>query len=146
MTGAGLPDKDLLLAACRGFPDMVDHPMLSAAAELAVLHQTREQTPHSGLEVIDGHRVVLMERIDTWTVMCVAHPPPEARVHTHTMGQVIDRIARLTALTYTAMAGASDQVFHELVAYVDDLARGYEDLVAELQSGARRLPVTTVEL
>ncbi len=142
---AVLPDKDMLLAACRGFPQLANHPMLTAAAELAVLHQTREHTPHSGLAAIDRHRTLLMERIDTWVITCVPHPKLSARVHTHTMGQVIDRIAQLTSYTYTLLSGASDAVFFNSAAYVEELAHGYEDLCTELAAGVRRLPVIAVD-
>ncbi|MET7773763.1 DUF4254 domain-containing protein [Nocardia sp. NPDC005366] len=142
---AALPGKDALLAACRGFPQAVDHPVLSAAAELAVLHQTRERTPHSGLAVIDAHRVRLMESVDTWVSISIPRPMSSARVHTQTMGQVIDRIAQLTSYTYTVIAGGSDEVFADAAANVDELAHGYEDLAEELIAGVRRLPVTSTE-
>ncbi|WP_431953291.1 hypothetical protein [Nocardia lijiangensis] len=32
--GSGLPNKDTLLAACRGFPPIEDDPILDSAAEL----------------------------------------------------------------------------------------------------------------
>ncbi|WP_054812204.1 DUF4254 domain-containing protein [Nocardia arizonensis] len=145
MTGPVLPSKDTLLAACRGFPQQVDHPVLTAAAELAVLHQTRERTPHYALAVIDAHRVRLMESIDAWVLVSLPEPMSSARVHTQTMGQVIDRIAQLTSYTYTVLAGSSDEVFADAAANVEELAHGYEELAEELVAGVRRLPVTTTE-
>ncbi|MGV9720441.1 hypothetical protein [Nocardia beijingensis] len=59
------------------------------------------------------------------------------------MGQVIDRLAKLTAHTYTALGGASEEVFWQSAEVVDDLAIAYADLVEELLTGTRRLPMTT---
>ncbi|UAK31956.1 DUF4254 domain-containing protein [Nocardia asteroides] len=137
-----LPGKDELLMACRGFPLPADDPVLSAAAELAVLHQRREQTAWEALAVIDTHRARLMDTIDTWVQVLIPQPVSGAQVHTETMGQVIDRIAQLTAHTYTALAGASEEVFCESAEVVDDLAIAYTDLVEELLAGSRRLPMT----
>ncbi len=137
-----LPDREELLAACRGFPDLCDDPALTAAAELAVLHQTREQVPHSTLATMDGYRERCIRAVDTWTLLVLPEPEPDARVHTHTIGQVIDNLAQLTAHTYTALAQGSNAVFWEAVAIVDDHADAYTDLVAELLAGTRRLPLT----
>ncbi|WP_249644364.1 DUF4254 domain-containing protein [Nocardia sputi] len=141
-----LPGKDELLMACRGFPLPADDPVLSAAAELAVLHQRREQTAWEALAVIDAHRARLMDTIDTWVQVVIPEPASGARVHTQTMGQVIDRLAELTAHTYTALAGASEEVFWDSAEVVDDLAIAYADLVEELLAGTRRLPMTTTSV
>ncbi|MGQ4615000.1 hypothetical protein [Nocardia sp. R7R-8] len=61
-----LPGKDELLMACRGFPLPAEDPVLSAAAELAVLHQRRERTAWEAVAVIDAYRARLMGTIDTW--------------------------------------------------------------------------------
>ncbi|WP_435590816.1 hypothetical protein [Nocardia sp. bgisy118] len=139
----GLPNKDAILAACRGFPPVQDDPILDAAAELAVLHQSREQTPISGLAGLDRHRGELMSTIDCWVRMVTPVPFAAARVHTHTMGQVIDRLAQLTVLTYIALSAAYDEVFYDSTDFLDELADGYEFLAEELAQGIRRLPVTT---
>ncbi|WP_431969574.1 DUF4254 domain-containing protein [Nocardia sp. bgisy134] len=141
--GSRLPSKDAILAACRGFPPIEDDPILDAAAELAVLHRTREHTPICELEAIDGHRGRLMSSIDCWVRMVTPVPFAAARVHTHTMGQVIDRLAQLTVLTYTALSAAHDEVFYDSTDFLAELADGYEDLAEELAQGIRRLPVTT---
>ncbi|MET8779476.1 hypothetical protein ABZV58_31135 [Nocardia sp. NPDC004654] len=103
----GLPSKDAILAACRGFPPIQDDPILDAALELAVLHQTREHTPLCGLDAIDAHRARLMSAIDCWVLMVTPVPFAAARVHTHTMGQVIrpaDRSDVHRALCHTRRA------------------------------------------
>ncbi|MEV0712723.1 DUF4254 domain-containing protein [Nocardia aurea] len=111
-----------------------------------MLHQSREQTPHCALTAIEAHRAQLMNRIDSWVLLVSPQPLPTARVHTHTMGQVIDRLAQLTAHTYTALAAGPDEVFWEATEFVDDLAIAYTDLATELLAGTRRLPVTTTSL
>lgn len=62
------------------------------------------------------------------------------------MGQVIDRLAQLTAHTYTVLTGASDEVFWKSAEILDDLAIAYADLVEELLAGTRRLPMTTTSV
>ncbi|MGY2116006.1 DUF4254 domain-containing protein [Nocardia gipuzkoensis] len=141
-----LPGKDELLMACRGFPLPADDPVLSAAAELAVLHQRREQTAWEALAVIDAHRSQLINTIDTWVQTVIPQPVSGARVHTQTMGQVIDRLAQLIAHTYTTLAGASEEVFWQSAEVVDDLAIAYTGLVEELLAGTRRLPMTTTSV
>ncbi|WP_433523867.1 DUF4254 domain-containing protein [Nocardia pseudovaccinii] len=139
----GLPDKDMLLAACRGFPIISDYPMLDAAGELAVLHQTREHTPWCAVEEIDWHRARLMRDIDEWVLQATPVPFPTAKTHTHTMGQVIDQIAQLTVQTYIALAAAPDGLFDDARAQLDELGGAYQDLADDLARGVRRLPQLT---
>ncbi|WP_406279130.1 hypothetical protein OH799_11440 [Nocardia sp. NBC_00881] len=139
----GLPDKDVLLAACRGFPTITEHPMLDAAGELAVLHQTWEQTPWCALEDINWHRTRLMHDIDEWVSWATPIPFPGAKTHTHTMGQVVDQLAQLTAQTYIALAAAPDGLFYDVRAQVDEFGDAYQDLADDLACGIRRLPLLT---
>ncbi|UGT59864.1 DUF4254 domain-containing protein [Nocardia asteroides] len=141
-----MPDKLDLLAACRGVRLAFDDPVLDAAADLALLHQQREQIPHCALRMIDAERSLLMSTIDTWVHLVIPEPSVGARVHTQTIGQVIDRLAQLTAYIYTALAGSSDEVFIESMDFVEELATAYTDLVAELFAGTRRLPTTTTSV
>ncbi|MEU2032561.1 DUF4254 domain-containing protein [Nocardia amamiensis] len=140
---SGLPGKDAILAACRGFPTITDHPMLDAAGELAMLHQTREQTPWCQLEEIDWHRTRLMNQIDEWVQCATPMPFPAAKLHTHTMGQVVDQLAQLTVQTYIALAAAPDGLFHDASAQLDELGDAYQDLADDLARGIRRLPQHT---
>ncbi|MFG1795795.1 hypothetical protein [Nocardia sp. NPDC049149] len=135
-----LPCKDAVLAACRGFPPIEDVVLLDAAGELAALHQTREHTPLCALEEIDWHRVRLMCDIDLWVPLVTPIPFPSARVHTHTMGQVIDRLAQATVQTYIALAAAPDGLFYDASVQLSELGDAYQDLVDELEQGTRRLP------
>ncbi|QIS08817.1 hypothetical protein [Nocardia arthritidis] len=133
------PSRDAILAACRGFPTD-DHPMLDAAGELALLHHRREQTPLWAAEELDWHRARLMRDIDLWVVMAAPSPHQDARIHTHTMGQVIDQIAQLTNLTYIALAAAPGSLFEDYSVQLDEAGHAYQDLADELAHGTRRLP------
>ncbi|MET8875725.1 hypothetical protein [Nocardia sp. NPDC004604] len=140
MTATGLPDKDAVLAACRGFPNTIDHPMLDAAGELAILHRTREHTPLCALEDIDWQRTRVRSAIDRWLVAAIPIPLPAARLATHTMGQVIDQLAQLSVHTYTALAAAPDVLFYDASVRLAEAADAYQDLADELACGIRRLP------
>ncbi|WP_433524049.1 hypothetical protein ACQPZ2_02080 [Nocardia pseudovaccinii] len=140
MTFPGLPDKDAVLAACRGFPNMTDHPMLDAAGELAILHSTREHTPLSALKDVDRQRTRVMLGIDQWVVTTIPVPFPAARLSTHTMGQVIDQLAQLSVHTYIALAAAPEELFYDASLRLAEAAGAYQNLVDELACGLRRLP------
>ncbi len=118
--------------------------LLDAAGELTVLHQTREHTLPGEVEEIDWHRSRLMCTIDDWVIEAAPEPRPDACVHIHTMGQLIDRMARLTAQAYVVLAGAPDRVFLEEANLITDLAAGYQDLADGLERGTRRLPKITI--
>ncbi|MEV6336194.1 DUF4254 domain-containing protein [Nocardia vinacea] len=119
---------------------MTDHPMLDAAGELAILHQTREHTPLCALEHIDKQRTRVMSAIDRWVVAATPIPLPAAKTHTHTMGQVVDELAQLTVHTYTALANAPDGLFYDASLQLAEAASAYQDLADELACGIRRLP------
>ncbi|MGO4615648.1 hypothetical protein AB4305_14835 [Nocardia sp. 2YAB30] len=140
MTVTGLPGKDAVLAACRGFPNMTDHPMLDAAGELAGLHQTRESTPWCALEELDWHRTRLMRDIDEWVRQATPVPFPAAKTYTHTMGQVIDQLAQLTVHTHITLAIAPEGLFYDASLQLADAADAYQDLADDLACGIRRLP------
>ncbi|WP_245721231.1 hypothetical protein [Nocardia pseudovaccinii] len=140
MTSAGLPDKDAMLAACRGFPNMTDHPMLDAAGELAILHQTRERTPLCALDEIDRQRARVMLAIDRWVVAAIPIPFPAAQTYTHTMGQVIDQLAQLSVHTHIALAAAPDGLVYDAALRLTEAADAYQDLTDDLACGIRRLP------
>ncbi|WP_429454961.1 DUF4254 domain-containing protein [Nocardia sp. GP40] len=140
LTASIFPSKDLVLAACRGFPVIGNHPVLDAASELALLHQIRECTPVSELEEIDWRRTRLVLSIDRWVRIAAPVPFEAARTHTETIGQVIDRLAQLTMQAFLALANAPDWVYYDAYVIVLDLANAYQDLVDEVAVGIRRLP------
>ncbi|MFG1793967.1 hypothetical protein [Nocardia sp. NPDC049149] len=120
--------------------------LLDSAGELAALHQTREHTPLCELEEIDWHRSRLMCEIDDWVRLVTPDPFPDARVHTHTMGQVIDQLAQATVQTYIALVAAPDRLFADASAQLAELGDAYQDLADELGRGTRRLPEITIPL
>lgn len=134
-----IPGKELLLAAFRGLPHM-DHPMLEAAGELAQLHQTRERTPASRCDKLDRRRAQLLRGIDRWVTLAAPIPPPAAPEHFETVGRMVDRLAMLAAQAFVALAHAPESVFYDAWIQIDELADGYQDLVDDLRTGARRLP------
>ncbi|WP_306356135.1 MULTISPECIES: DUF4254 domain-containing protein [unclassified Nocardia] len=135
-----LPDKDALLAACRGFPRH-DHPLLQAASELAALHQQRIHS-HATTTVneIDWRRAQVMIRIDRWVAARAPSPSGGARLHTETIGRIVDRIAQLCVHAYSRLASPSNGAYADASAALFELTTGYEDLVAEIMRGIRKLP------
>lgn len=136
-----LPSKNQVLRACRGtgFPR---HPLLSAAHALTELHERRLAAPPDELTELDTLRTDLVHQIDCWVTTQLPPSHGAARVHTETLGAVIDRLALLTAHAYAALAKASG---HELAVVWENLAElaiGYEDLASEVSTGHRRLPGT----
>ncbi|WP_063129888.1 hypothetical protein [Nocardia fusca] len=137
---SSLPDKDMILAACRGFPVIPEHAVLDAAAELATLHQIREVTPACHTEDTDWRRTWLMREIDEWIQQATPVPFPAAKVHTHTMGQVIDQLAQHTAHAYLALPSRSIHLYKDACDRLDELGDAYQDLADDLACGTRRLP------
>ncbi|RJO74820.1 DUF4254 domain-containing protein [Nocardia panacis] len=135
-----LPRKELLLLACRGLPHD-DHPMLEAAGELAQLHEIRERTPAGQMDKLERRRGQLIRSIDLWVTVATPAPVYGARAHTETVGQLVDRLARLTAQAFIPLACAPDPVFYDAWVCLAEQADAYQDLVDDLRCGARKLPV-----
>ncbi|MBF6397900.1 DUF4254 domain-containing protein [Nocardia cyriacigeorgica] len=135
-----LPTAAQLLTACRGFPDDANGPLVDAAVELGRLHSDRLATPAEGVERIDWRRAQLVLEIDRFVLLAVPVPYPGARIHTETVGRVIDRLAELTAHTYCALAAPSNSTYIDVCARLDELASAYQDLIDDLAAGTRRLP------
>ncbi|WP_280369755.1 DUF4254 domain-containing protein [Nocardia wallacei] len=137
-----LPNKEILLAACRGFPHCI-HPVLEAAGELADLHEQRAHAEAATtVSEIDWHRARLMLQIDRWVASHAPTPSGGARLHTETVGRIVDRIAQLCAQAYSRLACPSDGAYEDAIAALTELSWGYQDLVDEVARGARRLPDT----
>lgn len=91
-----LPSKGRVLAACRG-NIQGDHPVLRWASELAEVHNRRLATDPAGRNEIEQRRVTLIHDIDQWVA---SQLPPSlgcARLHTESLGAVIDRLSKFTA-------------------------------------------------
>ncbi|MEV0032743.1 DUF4254 domain-containing protein [Nocardia sp. NPDC050793] len=134
-----LPGKDELLAACRGGPAR-DNLLLAAAGELAELHETGAGREDETVVYLNAARQRWMVVIDGWVSSVLPPTAQSASVHTESMGQVVDRIARLTTYAYVALADGTDLVFQDVRARLAELADGYATLTAELHAGTRRLP------
>ncbi|MFC4374782.1 hypothetical protein ACFO5K_11795 [Nocardia halotolerans] len=137
-----LPGRDMLLAALRGLPHD-DHPVLDAAGELAVLHQLRERVPVREAAGIDRRRWQLMRAIDRWVILAAPVPFAAADEHCETLGGLVDRLARHSALAFVALAGAPEPVFYDEWVRLDDLADSYQRLIDDLWAGVRSLPAHT---
>ncbi len=134
-----LPSKRQVLLACRGtsFPE---HPVLSAAQELTELHGRKMTAAPDACAELDSLRNELVHTIDCWVTSRLPPSHGAARVHTETLGAVIDRLAQLTAHAYAALAHASGRELTDVWESLAELAVGYEDLASEVCTGRRRLP------
>ncbi|WP_069164353.1 DUF4254 domain-containing protein [Nocardia altamirensis] len=132
-----LPTRSQVLQACRAEVD-VDHPILGAARELAVLHERKLVTIHENICGIDEYRAKQVRDIDRWVAVNLPVPHGGAYLHTETVGAILDRLAQLTACANAA--GASEWDIWFAWERLAELAIGYEDLAAELAAGRRRLP------
>ncbi len=83
-----------------------------------------------------------MLEIDRWCARHLPVPPGGARLHTETVGRVVDRLARMSAQVYSRLVQVSDSEY-ERATTLNELADAYQDLVDELSCGMRRLPDTS---
>lgn len=135
----GLPARaDMMRAVC-GVTGSAD-PVLAAAHELAVLHERREQLMPGDTSDIDWERARLVCEIDRWVLLRSPKPPTTAPMHTESIGAVVDRMAHFAALTYRALACGAEAELRAAQQRLHELACGYDDLVAEVANGTRRLP------
>ncbi|MFE3321166.1 DUF4254 domain-containing protein [Nocardia sp. NPDC059195] len=134
-----LPDRAQMMQAVCGVAGAGD-PVLTAAHELATLHERREQQIPGDTSDIDWARARLVCEIDRWVVIRSPTPATSAPMHTESIGAVVDRMAHFAALTYHALACGAEAELHAAQLRLHELACGYDDLITEVASGARRLP------
>lgn len=136
----GLPTRSQLLGACREGAPPPGHPVLLGARALAELHTRRIRTGQGCACDNDERRARLVRDVDRWVETRLPAARGGAYLHTESVGSVVDRVARLSAGAYAAMA--ADQGWDLWFAWerLAELAVAYEDLVGELRSGRRRLP------
>lgn len=144
-----LPSSDLLLRACRGYR-VVGGPMVWFTRDLAVLHERRligrggsepAHDPPTLIE-IDRRRNELVMAIDDWISRSIPQHRLGATLHTETIGAVIDRIAEASVRAHHALMtlDANDEILHVAWHHLAELADAYDDLVADVLAGRRRLP------
>ncbi|MCU1648844.1 MAG: hypothetical protein JWN03_9119 [Nocardia sp.] len=134
-----LPAKSLILAACRG--DVRDnHPVLRWASDLSDLHQQLLSTSGSMRDEIDCWRTELIGDINLWVAQQLPPSLGCARLHTESLGAVIDRLAKFTACAFAELSGTGEWELREAWERLAELAVGYEDLTEEVSTGRRRLP------
>ncbi|MGX1811680.1 DUF4254 domain-containing protein [Nocardia sp. NPDC055321] len=134
-----LPPKRLVLAACRGDVPQ-DDPLLRWVGELAGIHRRLLGCGEFVPVELDRLRAGLVRDIDLWVARQLPPAPGGARLHTETLGMVIDRLARFSASAHAALAGTVDLELWDAWERLAELAVGYEDLTDEVSSGRRRLP------
>jgi hypothetical protein len=135
-----LPSKKDVLAACRGEID-IDHALLHSICVLAGLHEERLSASRERIAEIDTRRTELTREIDRWIDHRLPPAHGSARIHTETVGAVVDRLAQLTVRAYAILVGTAP--YWELCdawELVAELAVAYQDLVDEVAVGRRRLP------
>ncbi|NNH73815.1 DUF4254 domain-containing protein [Nocardia uniformis] len=134
-----LPAKNRVLAACRG-DIQEDHPLLRWAEALADLHQERLSTEPVARAAVDQRRAALVDSIDQWANRGLPPSLGGARLHTESLGSVVDRLAMFTACAYAALASTSEWELWDAWERLAELAVGYDDLKDEVATGRRRLP------
>ncbi|WP_306359988.1 DUF4254 domain-containing protein [Nocardia sp. CC227C] len=136
-----LPPKDRVLAACRGTVHG-DHPVLRWASELAEVHHRRITANPVAHNDIEQQRAALIRAIDQWVAARLPPSPGCARIHTESLGAVIDRLSKFTACAFAALATADEWELWDAWQRLAELAVGYDDLTDEVATGRRRLPGT----
>ncbi|RDI35364.1 DUF4254 domain-containing protein [Lentzea flaviverrucosa] len=134
------------------------HPVLAAVAALAGQHQLRAEAHRSACDPFADDRLVaaatrlvnaadaacavLVDRINMWAAIAITDART-AVVHTETFGQLVSRLVAAWTqwhLLDTATALAGKTQVREALHRVSELSVGYDDLVADLHNGRRRLP------
>ncbi len=134
-----LPPKHLLLEACRGLTDD-GHPVLKCACRLSELHEQRLSAVPGATLDIDRDRAQLVSDIDRWVAGELPRAHSAARMHTETVGTVIDRLAQFSALAYLTLTNEPEWMIHDAWRRLSELAVAYDDLAGEVTAGLCRLP------
>ncbi|GAA0589318.1 hypothetical protein GCM10010174_00190 [Kutzneria viridogrisea] len=154
-----VPRAAVVIRACTVTPiDGHRHPVLAAAAGLATQHRQRAEAHQLACDPFAEDHVVaaatrsvnaaetasavLVEQIDQWTLTAL----PDNRtcvLHTETFGHLIDRLIRAWA-RWPLLDAMDDLTGRErarqALDQVSELSISYDDLVADLLTGRRRLP------
>ncbi len=129
---------EALLSAIRGH-HVGDHQLAQLACELGGLHHRRLLGRDSEC---CRRRTELVSAVDVWMGAHLPIPHPDARVHTETLGAVIDRMAETQVRAYHLLmtVDPSDPQVHADWYRLAELVDSYTDLVTGLSHRAIRLP------
>ncbi|MBO0853042.1 MAG: DUF4254 domain-containing protein [Nocardia sp.] len=126
----------MLLGACAGRVP-IPHPVLLAARELARLHAAHIENAGA----LSCARSQHIRDIDRWVADEIPAPVSAAYLHTETVGMVVDRIARLSAVVHAGERGGHHEAeLPRMWQALSELAIGYGDLAFEVGQRTRRLP------
>ncbi|MBH0781119.1 DUF4254 domain-containing protein [Nocardia bovistercoris] len=124
-----------LLAAISGHAAPT-HPIVRWCVDLVDLHRD------GACEIAARRRSEIIHDIDMWTNHHVPQHLNGSRLHTESIGAVIDKIARAYTRFQTAITqhAPGDPRVHGAWHCVAELVVAYKDLAAEVVRGQRRLP------
>ncbi|MGY1876359.1 DUF4254 domain-containing protein [Nocardia gipuzkoensis] len=134
-----LPSGESLLSAIRGHH--VDaHRLARFAAEFGRLYQGSPAWLRCGCRCGSDELVLA---VDSWAAMHLPVPRSGARLHTETLGAVIDRLARSQVRAYQLLMtvdDVADPQVHAAWYRLAELVDGYTDLADALTQRSVRLP------
>ncbi|WP_280369416.1 MULTISPECIES: DUF4254 domain-containing protein [Nocardia] len=135
-----LPSADELVHAIRRIGES-DHPMAQWASELAELYVHAESGPDH--HCAKKRRIDVVHHIDTWTERHIPQHRNGAALHTETLGSVVARIAAASVEADETLATLrpSDPTVHAAWCRLAELLDAYTDLITEVLTGRRRLPM-----
>ncbi|MFD4406601.1 DUF4254 domain-containing protein [Nocardia sp. NPDC058499] len=142
-----LPTRPQLIAAVRMWGPLCteDHPLLALAQDLMLQHTYRTTTTNPlALCQISEQRKAVIREIDAWVHQAVPMVR-QARLHTETIGAIIDRLAWISSLIDTSPGSGHPCELEYLWNSLDELLLGYEHLSEDVLSGVRRLPGTSTQ-
>jgi hypothetical protein len=134
-----LPSAEGLCSAIRGH-HIDPHPVAQLAGEFGTLYQPA--WAHT-LECW-CRRQELKRAVDHWASRHLPPPHPDAKLHTETLGAVIDRLARTQVRAYHLLMTVEDVAaphVHAAWYRLAELVDGYTALADALARRAARLPV-----
>ncbi|GAB3209143.1 hypothetical protein GCM10027294_22350 [Marinactinospora endophytica] len=131
--------------------------VLTTACALAGLHQQQWNAEESSrrpgasadeiavskrrIDAFNARRISLVEQIDTWAGSRVANVTEEASLHTETLGSVVDRLAIAWVRANNIRESGNRDRARLALRQLMELADAYDDLVRDIGTGHRRLPV-----
>lgn len=139
-----LPSSGDIVAAFRGNVRR-EHPgaaVLEIAADLAAHHRRLWSAGGTAAAwEVEASRVALVEKVDEWSAREL-YGRADACVHTETLGSVVDRLASTWVCAF-GLIGTTEVTDRTSTALwqLAELADAYDDLIHDVASGHRRLPV-----